>query len=680
MSSEAVAQDLDTLCINTLRMLSADAVQKANSGHPGLPMGTAAMAYVLWTRFLRYNPENPDWPDRDRFVLSAGHGSMLLYSLLHLSGYDLPLEQLQQFRQWGSKTPGHPEYGHTPGVETTTGPLGQGFGNAVGMALAEVRLAAEFNRPDHQLVDHFTYVIASDGDMMEGVQSEAASLAGHLGLGKLVVLYDDNQITIDGSTALAFSEKVNDRFAAYGWHVQGVDDGNDLDAIEGTLSRAREEAGRPSLISVRNHIGFGSPHKQDTSSAHGEPLGEEELRLTKENLGWPLEPAFLIPGEALDHFRQAVEKGAGLEAGWRQRLRAYRQAHPELAAEWQRRTEGRLADGWDEDLPAFETDDGKVATRAASGKVLNALAERLPELIGGSADLAPSNKTVISSSGDFGRGAYENRNLRFGIREHAMGSILNGIALHGGLVPYGGTFLIFSDYMRPSVRLAALMGIRTIYVYTHDSIALGEDGPTHEPVEQMASLRAVPNLTLIRPADANEVREAWCVALEHRSGPVALVLTRQGLPVLDRAGLGLAAARELRRGGYVLADAPADGRPQIILLATGSEVEPALEAWQRLVADGIAARLVSLPSWELFEQQDEEYRRQVLPPAVTVRLAIETGTSFGWERYLGDGGEIIAIDHYGASAPGSVNLQKFGFTADQVERRARSLLAAAADS
>ncbi len=674
MSEEPNTVAIDQLCINTIRMLSADAVQKANSGHPGMPMGAAPMAYALWTRFLRFNPTNPGWPGRDRFVLSAGHGSILLYSMLHLSGYDLPMEEIEQFRQWGSATPGHPEYGETAGVETTTGPLGQGFGNAVGMALAEARLAAEFNRPGHEIVDHCTYVLASDGDMMEGVQAEAASLAGHLGLGKLVVLYDDNQITIEGHTPLTFSEDVKARYEAYGWHVQQVEDGNDVQAIEAAIDRARRQAERPSLIAVRTQIGYGSPNKQDTSSAHGEPLGEAELRLTKENLGWPLEPSFLVPPEVRERFAAVAEKGAHWEQEWLHKLQAYGDAEPELAAEWQRRIGGKLPPDWTRVLPKFLPAEGKVATRAASGKVLNAVAEALPELMGGSADLAPSNKTVISSSGDFGRDAYDQRNLRFGIREHAMGSMMNGMALHGGLIPYGATFLVFADYMRPAVRLAALMGLRVIYVYTHDSIAVGEDGPTHQPVEQVASLRLIPNLTVIRPADANEVTEAWRIAIESRDAPVALILTRQGLPILDREGQGFAKAEMLRRGGYVLADAPNGADLELILIATGSEVHLALEVWGRLVGEGIACRVVNLASWELFEEQDEEYRVSVLPPSVSARLAVEAGTSFGWARYVGMGGDVLGIDRFGASAPGTVNLEKFGFHADELEKRARALL------
>ncbi len=675
MSTNAspAAQDLDTLCVNTIRTLAADAVQKANSGHPGMPMGTAPMAYALWTRFLRFNPQDPAWPNRDRFVLSAGHGSMLLYALLHLTGYDLSLEDIKQFRQWDSATPGHPELGHTPGVETTTGPLGQGFGNAVGMALAEARLAAEFNRPGHDIIDHRTYVIASDGDIMEGVQSEAASFAGHLGLHKLTVLYDDNLITIDGSTDLTFSEDVEKRYEAYGWHVQFVEDGNDVDALTAAVAAANAEAERPSLIRVRTNIGYGSPNRQDTSKSHGEPLGEEEVRLTKENLGWPAEASFEVPVAAAAHFRAAGERGDSLQSQWQKRLDAYRTDHEADADELQRRLDGRLADGWDADLPQFAAEDGPIATRAASGKALNALATRLPELMGGSADLAGSNKTDIDGEADFNKGAYDARNIRFGIREHAMGAILNGMVLHRGFIPYGGTFLIFSDYMRPSIRLAALMGQRVIYVYTHDSIGLGEDGPTHQPIEHLASLRAMPGLLVIRPADANETSEAWRVAVQRSDAPTALVLTRQKLPVLSSIVADVAAAGELARGAYVLADSPSS-LPEIILLASGSEVHVALQAWQRLTADGVGARLVSMPSWELFEEQDGSYRDAVLPPSVEKRLAIEAGSSFGWSRYVGLSGDVIGIDRFGASSPGSTNMEEFGFTPDNVERRARALL------
>ena len=648
-----------------------DAVQKANSGHPGLPMGAAAMAYVLWTRFLRHHPTNPSWPNRDRFILSAGHGCMLLYSLLHLTGYDLPLDELKRFRQWGSLTPGHSEHGLTPGVETTTGPLGQGFGNGVGMAIAERFLANYFNRPGYRIVDHYVYAIVSDGDLMEGVSSEAASLAGHLGLGKLIYLYDDNRITIDGSTSLAFTENVGQRFEAYGWHVQRVD-GNNLKEVEAALSAAQAATERPSLIIARTHIAYGSPNKQDTAEAHGAPLGEEEIKLTKRALGWPLEPAFYIPDEALGHFREALQQGRAWEAQWQAQFDAYAAAHPELAAEWRTVMNGRLPEGWADKLPAFTPGGGSMATREASGKVLNAIAPHLPTLIGGSADLTPSNNTYLKGYGDFQRDNVGARNLHFGVREHAMGSILNGMALHGGVIPYGGTFLIFSDYMRPAIRLAALSHIHVIYVFTHDSIGLGEDGPTHEPIEHLASLRAMPNLTVIRPADANETAVAWRVALEHRGGPVALALTRQKLPVLDRTTL--ASADLLRRGAYVLTDA-SNGQPDIILIATGSEVQLALEARQRLAARGIGARVVSMPSWELFEQQPDSYRDEVLPPSVTARLAIEAASPHGWHRYVGSMGTVIGMTRYGASAPYHVLMEQFGFTADNVTSRALALLA-----
>ena len=662
------AERLDLLAINTIRMLSADGVQQARSGHPGLPMGAAAMAYVLWTRHLRLNPADPGWANRDRFVLSAGHGSMLLYSLLHLTGHDLPLEQLKNFRQWGSHTPGHPEYRETAGVETTTGPLGQGFGNAVGMALAEARLAAEFNLDGHTIVDHWTYAIASDGDLMEGVHAEAASLAGHLRLGKLTVLYDDNGITIDGETSLAFSEDVAARFAAYGWHVQTVVDGNDVGAIDRAIQVAGEDP-RPSLIAVKTQIGFGSPNKQNSSSAHGEPLGDEELALTKSNLGWPEEPAFHIPVEVAEHFSGLAERGRSLQESWESSYRAYAQALPEAAGELRRRLDGGLPADWQESLPRFEPDDGPLATRAASGKALNGAALVLPELMGGSADLAPSNKTEISGSGDFSADARFHRNIRFGVREHGMGAVLNGMSLHGGLRPYGGTFLIFSDYMRPAVRLAALMRQPVIYVYTHDSIGLGEDGPTHQPVEHLAALRAIPGLLVLRPADANETAAAWRVAIESRDRPTALVLTRQKLRVFansqDHSLLG--------RGGYVF-EAEAGDEPDLVLIASGSEVGLIIDAGARLAAEGVSVRVVSLPSWELFEEQTPEYRDSVLPPTVTSRLAVEAGVSLGWERYVGDAGDVIAIDRFGASAPGAVNMEKFGFHVDNVVARAKALI------
>ena len=662
---------LDDLCVNTIRMLSVDGVEKANSGHPGMPMGAAGMAYVLWTRFLRHNPLNPKWVDRDRFVLSAGHGSMLLYSLLHLTGYDLPLEELMNFRQWGSKTPGHPEYGLAPGVETTTGPLGQGFANGVGMAIAERYLAAHFNQPGHVIVDHYTYGIAGDGDLMEGISHEAASLAGHLGLGKLIYLYDDNHISIEGSTDIAFTESRTARFEAYGWHVQKVDDGNDLEAIETAITEAQKETGRPSFIAVRTHIGYGSPNKQDKAVAHGEPLGTEEIRLTKENLGWPIEPPFFIPDEASTHFRQAVDKGRRIEARWQEDFSSYKEANPDLAREWDIWMNGNLPEGWDSDIPAFPADKKGMATRVASGSVLNAVAPRLPNLLGGSADLAPSNKTEIKGEKDFQADIYEGRNLRFGVREHAMGSILNGMALHGGLMPYGGTFLVFSDYMRPAIRLAALMDLKVIYVFTHDSIGLGEDGPTHQPVEHLSALRAIPNLTVIRPCDANETSEAWRYALESQQGPVALALSRQGLPTLDRTTFSPASG--LSRGAYILHDTK-DGKPDVILIATGSEVPIALEAYEKLEEKGVKARVVSMPSWELFEKQPEDYQCQVLPSEIKSRIAIEAGITQGWHRYVGSAGEVIGLDSFGASAPYKVLYEKFGITADRVVGKALALL------
>jgi transketolase len=662
---------LDDLCVNTIRMLSVDGVEKANSGHPGLPMGAAGMAYVLWTRFLRHNPLHPKWYDRDRFVLSAGHGSMLLYSLLHLTGYDLPLEELMNFRQWGSKTPGHPEYGLTPGVETTTGPLGQGFANGVGMAIAERYLAAHFNRPGHVIVDHYTYVIVGDGDLMEGISHEAASLAGHLGLGKLIYLYDDNHISIEGSTDIAFTESRTARFEAYGWHVQEVDDGNDLEAIEAAITEAQKETGRPSFIAVRTHIGYGSPNKQDKSVAHGEPLGTEEIRLTKENLGWPIEPPFLIPDEASTHFRQAVDNGEAIEARWQEDFSSYKEANPDLAREWDMWMNGNLPEGWDNDIPDFPADKKGMATRVASGSVLNAVAPRLPNLLGGSADLAPSNKTEIKGEKDFQADIYKGRNLRFGVREHAMGSILNGMALHGGLMPYGGTFLVFSDYMRPAIRLAALMDLKVIYVFTHDSIGLGEDGPTHQPVEHLSALRTIPNLTVIRPCDANETSEAWRYALESQNGPIALALSRQSLPTLDRTIF--APASELSRGAYILHDTR-DGKPDVILIATGSEVPIALEAYEKLEEKGVKARVVSMPSWELFDKQPEDYQCQVLPFEIKSRIAIEAGITQGWHRYVGSTGEVIGLDSFGASAPYKILYEKFGITVEQVVEKALALL------
>jgi transketolase len=683
-ASASSTAELDELCINTLRFLAVDAVQKANSGHPGLPLGAASMAYVLWTRFLKHHPANPQWPDRDRFVLSAGHGSMLLYSLLYLSGYALPLGQIEQFRQWQSITPGHPERGVTPGVEVTTGPLGQGFGNAVGMAMAEAHLAARYNRPGFSVIDHRTYALVSDGDLMEGVASEAASLAGHLRLGKLICLYDNNHVTLSAGTDITFTEERARRFDAYGWHTQSVEDGNDLAAIDRALRAAREEAARPSLILVRTHLGYGSPHKQDTFEAHGSPLGAEEVRATKENLGWPAQPPFCIPQQAREHFRLALERGARWEADWNSRFAAYAKAFPEPARELQRALRADLPAGWDADIPVFPTDAKGMATRVAGGKVMNTIARRLPALIGGSADLDPSTHTALLGMGDFERSrgvdtqgsdgggwGYGGRNLHFGVREHGMGAILNGLAAHGGSIPFGATFLVFSDYMRPSIRLAALMGLQVIYVFTHDSIALGEDGSTHQPVEQMAALRAIPRLVVIRPADANETSAAWRVALETRDRPVALVLSRQNLPTLDRSAF--APAEGLRRGAYVLADA-VNGEPDVILIASGSEVALIVAARQKLLEKQIQARIVSMPSWELFDLQPQEYRDSVLPQGTTARLAVEAGISQGWHRYTGERGDVLAVDRFGASAPGEVLLREYGFTVDNVCARALALL------
>ncbi|MGB9428635.1 MAG: transketolase [Gammaproteobacteria bacterium] len=676
---------LDESCINTLRFLSVDMVQQANSGHPGLPMGAAAMAYVLWTHFLKHDPASPTWFDRDRFVLSAGHGSALLYSLLHLTGYDLSLEQIKQFRQWGSLTPGHPERERTSGVETTTGPLGQGFGNAVGMAMAEAHLAARYNRDGFEIIGHFTYGIVSDGDLMEGIASEAASLAGHLQLGKLILLYDDNYVTLSAGTDITFTEDRAQRFAAYGWHTQFVEDGNDLSAIDGALRAARAESNRPSLILARTHLGYGSPNKQDSFEAHGSPLGVEEVKLSKQNLGWPVAPAFCIPAAALSHFREALARGKQAQAQWNDLLRAYAKAFPDLAEELQQRIEGELPQAWDADIPVFPADAKGMATRVASGKVMNAIAPRLPALIGGSADLDPSTHTALKDLGDFepaganasdregslgGGWSFAGRNLHFGVREHAMGSVLNGLAAHGGTLPFGATFLIFSDYMRPPMRLAALMGLHVIYVFTHDSIALGEDGPTHQPVEQLAGLRAVPKLMVIRPGDANETAVAWRVALE-TDHPVALVLTRQNLPTLDRGRY--AAADGLRRGAYILAEA-LGGKPDVILIASGSEVSLIVAAQQKLQTQKIMARIVSMPSWELFEAQPQTYRDGVLPPSVPARLAVEAGVAQGWYRYVGDHGDVLSVEHFGASAPGERVMREYGFTVENVCKRALALL------
>jgi transketolase len=673
-------RSLDELCINTIRTLAMDAVQKANSGHPGLPMGAAPMAYVLWQRFLKHDPADPSWPDRDRFVLSAGHGSMLLYALLHLTGYDLLMEDLQAFRQWESRTPGHPERFMTPGVEATTGPLGQGAANAVGMAIAERSLAARFNRPGHAIVDHWTYALVSDGDLMEGVSAEASSLAGHLGLGKLVFLYDSNDVSLDGPTSMAFTEDVARRYEAYGWHVQRVEDGNtDLAGIERAIAAARSETKRPSLIVVRTTIGYGSPNKAGTAEAHGSPLGPKEVALSKERLGWDPQASFYVPDDARRHFRTALERGARSRSEWQQRFDAWARANPELALEWRRRMAGELPDDFArraaKALPRWES-GAQAATRDAGGKAQNALAALVPELIGGDADLAGSTKTAIEGSGDFDGQSGEGRNLHFGVREHAMGAIGNGILYHGGLRAFVATFFVFSDYMRPAVRLAALNSLPLICVWTHDSIALGEDGPTHQPVEHLASLRAIPNLLVLRPADANETAQAWRIALEETKRPIALVLTRQKLPVLPVAREVL--EEGVRRGAYVVADA-ADGMseggaPDVILIATGSEVSLALEARKTLAAGGIGARVVSMPSWELFAEQDEAWRERVLPRSVRARVSVEAGASFGWERWTLEGGRAVALERFGASAPGEVNMAKLGFTAERVSQAARAAL------
>jgi len=675
--------DLDQLCINTIRTLTLDAVQKAQSGHPGLPLGAAPMAYVLWTRFLRHNPKNPKWENRDRFLLSAGHGSMLLYSLLHLTGYDLPLEELKNFRQWNSKTPGHPEFGLTPGVEVTTGPLGQGFANGVGMAMGEAHLSAKFNKEEFPLLDHYVYAIVSDGDLMEGVASEAASLAGHLKLGKLIYLYDDNQVTIEGFTKLAFSEDVPKRFEAYGWHTLTVTDGNDLEAIDAAIREAQSVGTKPTLISVKTIIGYGMP-TAGTRKAHSDPPGEEAVRETKRHLGWPEDTQFYIPDEALVHFREAIDHGARQEAEWRRLVESYKQKHEESGRLWQTMMQGELPPGWEDHLPTFEKAK-PMATRAASGEVINALAPHLPMLIGGSADLGVSNNTDIKDSHSFEAGEYDGRILHFGVREHAMGATLTGISLNGGLIPFGGTFLTFSDYMRPAIRLAALSGVQVIYVFTHDSIGLGEDGPTHQPIEHVAALRAIPHLFVIRPADPTEVSEAWRIAILRRHAPTALALTRQKVPLIDRTRC--ASATGVRRGAYVLAEAEATGTmasgpgggsdrviPRLILLATGSEVSLALEARDTLQKEGIPTRVVSMPCWELFEEQPEDYRKEVLPPSIGARLAVEAGVCQGWDRYVGPTGDVICLNRFGASAPGEVALRELGFNVENVLKHARELL------
>jgi transketolase len=677
--------NLEELCINTIRMLSVDMVQKANSGHPGMPMGAAPMAYVLWTRHLKFNPKNPEWPDRDRFVLSAGHGSALLYSLLFLTGYDLPMEELKRFRQWGSTTPGHIEHGKPPGVECTTGPLGQGFANSVGMAMAEKHLAALFNRPGLDIVNHYTYSIVSDGDLMEGISSEAASLAGHFKLGKIIYLYDNNHISLSGETRLTFTEDMRKRFEGFGWHYQSVEDGNDTGAIDRAIQNAREETERPSLISVRTHIGYGSPNKQDTYEVHGSPLGLEEVKLTKKNLNWPLDPDFYVPDDALEFYRKAIENGRNAEQNWLALFERWAENYPDLKTQWDSVMKLECLPGWEESIPEFPQEEKGIATRVAGGKVMNAFADKVPALMGGSGDLNPSTFTALAGRGTFepplpggekvqgsvGKWDYAGPNVTYGVREHAMCAITNGLALHGGILPYASTFLIFSDYARPAIRLACMMNIRVIYVFTHDSIGLGEDGPTHQPIEHLASLRAMPNMTVIRPADANETAEAWRLILKHKGGPVSLILTRQKLPVIDRKKY--AGASGLHRGAYILAGEPGE-RPDIILIATGSEVQLALGAYERLSEDGIRASVVSMPSEKIFLAQPKEYRNQVLPPNVSERLSVEAAATFGWERFTGPHGEIIGIDRFGASAPGKTIMENFGFSIDNVTAKAKSLL------
>ena len=666
--------ELDQLCINTIRTLSIDAVQKANSGHPGLPLGAAPMAYVLWTRFLRHNPTNPKWENRDRFLLSAGHGSMLLYSLLHLTGYDLSLDELKNFRQWDSKTPGHPEYGLAPGVEITTGPLGQGFANGVGMAMGAAHLGAKFNKTEFPLIDHYVYAIVSDGDLMEGVAAEAASLAGHLQLGKLIYLYDDNNVTIEGFTNLAYSEDVPKRFEAYGWHTLTVLDGNNLGDIEAAIREAQTVTNKPSLISIKTVIGYGMP-TQGTRKAHSDAPGEDAVRETKRHLGWPEDQQFYIPDEALAHFRKAVDRGKQFENEWRELVKRYDEKHSDDGKLFHQTISGELPEGWEEHLPKFE-DAKAVATRVASGEVINALAPVMPMLIGGSADLGVSNNTDIKSSHSFAAGAYDGRIIHFGVREHAMGSTLTGISLNGGLIPFGGTFMTFSDYMRPAIRLAALSEVQVIYVFTHDSVGLGEDGPTHQPIEHLAALRAIPHLFLIRPADPAEVSEAWRIAILRRKAPTALVLTRQKVPVIDRKKF--AAADGLRRGAYILAEAEtAEGAattPKLILIGTGSEVSLTLEAREKLQAEGVPTRVVSMPCWELFDAESKEYRDEVLPPSIKARLSVEAGVRQGWDRYVGGAGDVVCLDRFGASAPGDVALKNLGFNVDNVLKHARALL------
>jgi transketolase len=677
-------QSLDEICINTIRFLSVDSVEKADSGHPGLPLGAAPMAYVLWTKFLKHNPADPHWPDRDRFILSAGHGSMLLYSLLFLTGYDLNLGDLEQFRQWSSRTPGHPEYGVTPGVECTTGPLGQGFGNAVGMAIAEAHLAACYNQPGFDIVNHYTYVLVSDGDMMEGVTSEAASLAGHLRLGKLICLYDSNHISLSASTMLDFTEDVSARFTAYGWHTQTINDGNDLSSIKSSISTARAETSRPSLIIINTHLGYGSP-MQDTYEVHGSPLGEKNIHLTKNKLGWPEKPPFYVPSQAIELFRKALDVGHQSQLRWDSLMSDYRKLFPDQAKEFQKVLKNEIHSGWDNTLPVFPPDVHGVKTRVACGKALNASVVALPQLMGGTGDLDPSTYSALKNQGDFesietlktdhqgssgGVWSYAGRNIHYGVREHAMGAVSNGLALHNGIRPFASTFLIFSDYMRPAIRLASLMKLPVLYLFTHDSIGLGEDGPTHQPIEHLASLRAIPHLIVLRPADANETVEAWRFAIEWREGPIALILTRQNVPTIDRARY--TSAQGVRYGAYILAESQSN--PHIILIATGSEVQHALGAYEQLEHRGIASRVISMPSWELFERQSVSYRESVLPEAIKKRIVIEAAASLGWRKYAGEQGLIISIDRFGASAPGQTNMVRFWFTDDHVLFEALKLL------
>ena len=677
-------QTLEELCINTIRFLSADAVQNANSGHPGMPMGAAAMAYTLWTRFMKFNPKDPNWFDRDRFVLSAGHGSMLLYSLLYLTGYDLPLDEIKRFRQWGSKTPGHPEHGHTVGVEVSTGPLGQGFGNAVGLAIAEAWFSARFNRPGHTIVDHYTYGICGDGDLMEGVSQEAASLAGHLQLGKLIFLYDQNHISLAGATSLCFTEDVGKRFEAYGWHTRHLENGNDTEDVAKAIQEAQAESHRPSLILSHTHIGYGSPKKQDTFEAHGNPLGEDELQAAKKALGWPSMDKFYLPEDAVNFFRQAVGKGASAQQDWQNRFAGYQKAFPKEAAELQQMISGKLPDNWGADLPKWKPEDKPLATRAAGGQALNALAKHIPNIMGGSADLKPSTNTALKGEGDFqppesggpasqgavgGVWGYAGRNVAFGVREHAMGAAVNGMAAHGGLLPFSATFLVFSDYMKPAIRLGALSRHKAFYVFTHDSVGVGEDGPTHEPVEQLAGLRSIPGLNVMRPADATETAECWAVAVQH-DGPTLFALTRQHVPHLDRSK---AKNIDVSKGAYILSEADG-GTPEVILIGTGSEVALCMKAQEKLKGYGVKARVVSMPGWNLFEAQDDAYRESVLPKTIKKRVTVEAGSTYGWDRWATEHGVMIGINHYGASAPGDEIMKHFGFTAEHVTAAALRLL------